>query len=170
MTVRTATFADIPRIVELGRQAHARTVYADLSEYDEDAARQLCARSLQRNGQTNYGGTMFLVSETEGEVRGFIIGFIDQVYPAFTGLSVTDIFFAFPEDANPRDAITMIAMLSRWAEKNPKVIEVHLGVTDAMNDDWERVGRLYERLGLEKCGGMYRKLLSRGETAEAKTA
>ena len=160
MSVRTAKFVDIPRIAELSAEAHKRSIYAELTTFDDVMAKQLCARSLQRHGQQNYGGTFFLVSETEGEVRGFIIAVIDLVYPCLAGLVVTDLIFTFAENAEPRDASRMIYSIIRWAESNPKVIEVHLGVTDAIGGDWQRVGQLYEKLGLEQCGGMYRKLIT----------
>ena len=73
---------------------------------------------------------------------------------------MTDLVFTFAENAEPRDAMTMIQRVIHWAEANPKVIEVHLGVTDAIGGDWKRVGRMYEHLGLEQCGGMYRKFIT----------
>ncbi|MCH8134802.1 MAG: hypothetical protein IIB77_02350 [Proteobacteria bacterium] len=166
MSVRAAKFVDIPRIAELGADAHKRSIYAQITTFDDVLAKQLCARSLQRHAQQNYGGTLFLVSETAGEVRGFIIALIDLVYPCFSGLVVTDLAFAFTENAEPRDAAKIILRVIRWAEANPKVIEVHLGVTDAIGGDWKRVGKLYERLGFEQCGGMFRKLMPQPREAQ----
>lgn len=170
MSVRVAKFVDIPRIAELSAEAHERSIYADLTAFDDVLAKQLCARSLQRHGQLNYGGTLFLVSETDDEVRGFIIGLIDLVYPCLTGLMVTDLIFSFAENADPRDASLMVRRIILWAESNPKVIEVHLGVTDAIGDDWKRVAKLYERLGLEQCGGMFRKLIQHEESLDIQEA
>lgn len=161
MSVRAARFVDIPRIAEIGAEVHERSIYGPISTFDEILVKQLCARSMQRHGQQNYGGTLFLVSETDGEILGFIIALLDLVYPCVEELMVTDLIFAFTDEADPHDAVTMIRQMIRWAESNPKVIEIHLGVTDArMGDDWKRVGKMYQRLGFERCGGMYRKLIT----------
>jgi len=168
MSVRAAKFVDIPRLVELGAEAHKRSIYAKRATFDIELAKQLCARSIQRHAQQNYGGTLVLVSETDGELCGFIIALVDLVYPCLSEFVVTDLVFTFTYNADPRDAATMVKRVTFWAEANPKVIEVHLGVTDAIGSGWHRVGRLYERLGFEQCGAMYRKLIQREETtAEA---
>jgi len=105
---------------------------------------------------------MFLVSEKDRVVEGFIIGILDLVYPCVEELMVTDLIFAFTDDGPPRDAAIMVGMMIRWAESSPKVVEVHLGVTDALSgDQWKRVGQLYKHLGLDHCGGMYRMIIDR---------
>lgn len=162
MTVRVAKFVDIPAIAAMGAKMHERSIYGQLASYDEELAKQLCARSMQRHGHQNYGGTYFLVSETDGEVRGFIIALLDQVYPCVEALGVTDLLFGGADKMPPRDAITMVKQVIAWGEANPKVVEIHLGVTDAMTgEDWTRVGAMYEHLGLTRCGGMYRRLINR---------
>ncbi len=168
MTVRVARFVNIPAIVAIGAYAHERSIYGPISTYDPEMGKQLCARSMQRHGHQNYGGTLVLVSETAGEVRGFIIALLDQVYPCVEELCVTDLLFTGTEDMEPRDAITMIKQVIAWGEANPKVVEVHLGVTDAMmGEEWTRVGKIYEHLGLVQCGGMYRMIFDRTLQEEA---
>lgn len=156
MAVRVAKFVDIPSIVELLRGAHQRSIYADKATFDEQEAKQLVARSIQRHGQTNLGGTLVLVSHTDDHVRGFIIGILDNVYPCLRELMATDLYFIFREDADGRDASVMVKQLIAWAQSNPKVIELHLGVTSAIGE-WQRTAKLYERLGLEQCGAMFRR-------------
>lgn len=150
--IRSGRHQDIPAIAGLMRDAHQRSVYAETCTFDERESKQLVAQSLQRHGHQNYGGTMVLVSEHDGEVRGFCIGFLDHVYPGLKELAATDLLFLMGPRA-PLDAWRMLRILVRWAEKNPKVVEVHLGVTDALVD-WRRSKRLYQRLGLEECGAM----------------
>jgi hypothetical protein len=166
MAVRRANFVDIPRIVAISREAHERSIYANNATFDEIQTKQLCARSIQRHGHTNYCGTLVLVSETSSVVHGFIIGLLDLVYPVLKELVATDLLFIGDDSADPRDAIKMVREVIRWAEGNPKVIEVHLGVTDAVNGDWQRVGALYEHLGLVQCGGMFRMVFDRSEQME----
>ncbi len=162
MSVRKANFIDIPAMVAIGAEAHANSIYGPITTYDKETAKQLCARSMQRHGQMNYGATFVLVSVTDGEVRGFIIALLDQVYPCVEELTVTDLIFTGTDDMTPRDAITIIKKVIDWGKSNPKVVEIHLGVTDAMTgEDWTRVGKMYEHLGLVQCGGMYRMLIDR---------
>ena len=164
MTVRKANFVDIPAMVAMGADAHESSIYGAISIYDKETAKQLCARSMQRHGHLNYGGTLVLVSEVDGEIKGFIIAILDQVYPCVEELSVTDLIFTGGEDMPPRDAIRIIDQVIGWGEANPKVVEIHMGVTDAIKgQDWERVGKLYEHKGLSQCGGMYRRIIDRNQ-------
>ena len=164
MTIRAANFVDIPALVALGAEAHESSIYGAISTYDKETAKQLCARSMQRHGHNNYGGTLVLVSEVDGEVKGFIIAILDQVYPCVEDLSVTDLIFTGTEGMPPRDAIAIIDQVIAWGEANPKVVEIHMGVTDAIKgQDWQRVGKLYERKGLAQCGGMYRRIIDRNQ-------
>lgn len=156
MSVREAKFVDIPGITALLEDAFARSIYAEVTEYDPVELKQFVVRSIQRHGHTNIGGSLVLVSEREGNIEGVLIGMLDAVYPCVKGLMATDLFFIMAEKSDRRDAIDMLRRLIAWAEKNPKVIEVHLGVTNAIGD-WQRTAKLYEHLGLEPCGGMFRR-------------
>lgn len=156
MAVREARFVDIPGIISVLKDAFERSIYADATTYDETQMKQILVQSIQRHGHKNYGGTLVLVSETEGEVRGVLVGLLDQVYPAVKALMATDIFFVMTEKADGRDAHAMLKQFMEWAEASPKVIEIHLGVTNAIGD-WERTAKLYRRVGLEQCGAMFRR-------------
>jgi hypothetical protein len=156
MSVRDAKFVDIPRIVEILEDAHRRSIYADTATFDPLEAKRLLATALQRHGHMNLGGSLVLVSERVDGVNGVLLGVLDNVYPCIKELVATDLLFIQEHEADPRDAITMVKQLIDWAEGNPKVIEIHLGVTGTVGD-WERVGKLYEHLGLERCGAMFRR-------------
>lgn len=160
MSVRAANFSDIPQIVEIMRRGHARSRYAELAEFDSDEAKQLLVRSIQRHGHMNYMGTMVLVSESRDKLRGFIVGIIDQVYPAMTGFKITDLLILFEDGADPRDYPAMIDALMVWGQANPKVVEIMLGVTDAIID-WNRVTPIYTKAGLDQCGGLFRATFDR---------
>lgn len=161
MTVRAARFTDIPAIVGIMDRAHRRSEYADLT-FDKEAAKQLLVRSIQRHGHMNYNGTLVLVSESQRTVRGFVIGVIDHVYPCLMEYRVTDLFFIFDEGADARDPRRMVRSLRVWAEDNPKVHELVLGATGAINE-WERTGKLYEHAGMQRYGGMWRLVIDRSQ-------
>ncbi len=162
MTVRAALFSDIPRIAEVMRDAHLRSRYADCTTFEEIECKSLLMRSIQRHGHNNYMGSQVLVSETGGIVKGFIIGILDQVYPGLKELRVTDLLFIFENGADPRDAREMLLRLIRWGERNPKVVEIMLGITDAIGD-WRRVATMYEQTSFEPCGGLFRIGFDRSE-------
>lgn len=142
------------------QDAHKRSVYAESAEFDREDAKQLIARSIQRHGHKNMGGTFVLVSEVDGKVEGFIIGFLDQVYPCLKQMVATDLLFILTENADARDAREMLLAIQTWAAENPKVIELRLGVMGAIKD-WERTSKLYTRLGFEQCGGIFNKRFQR---------
>jgi hypothetical protein len=155
MAVRAAKFVDIPQMAALLEDGYQRSIYAGKATFDPIEAKQLVARALPRHGHTNLGGSLVIVSETAGMVDGLLIGILDNVYPCLKELVATDLLFIQAEHANPRDGILMLKNLIAWAEVNPKVLEIHLGVTSTVGD-WERTAQLYERVGLERCGAMFR--------------
>lgn len=160
MSVRSAKFQDIPALVAVWADGHARSRYADTATLDRDEAKGYLMQAIQRHGHRNQGGSLVLVAETDGVIEGFVIGLLDAVYPAMKELRATDLLFICSERVAARDPRTMVQQIIAWAEDNPKVIEVLLGVTDAIGD-WSRTAKLYERMGLTQCGGMFRRGLER---------
>ena len=162
MSVRAAKFIDVPRIVEIMREAHRRSRDAERTTFDEVDVKQLLLRSIQRHGHTNYMGSLVLITERDGDVKGFVIGILDLVYPGLKELKVTDLLFMVGEGADPRDAREMVLKLIEWGRNNPKVVKVLLGITDDLVE-WTRVGDLYKGVGLEQCGGLFRIEFDRTE-------
>lgn len=156
LSIRIANFADIPALARLYEESHQRSIYAQRSTFDPIEAKQLFVRAIQRHGHLNSSGTMVLVSEKGGAIEGFMIGMLDQVYPCLKELVATDLLFIASDRADARDARTMLKQLIAWAEGNPKVIEIRLGVTGAIGD-WQRTIKLYNGLGLEQCGAFFSK-------------
>ena len=74
MSVRNANFSDIPDLVEIMLDGHKRSRYADTTTFDDIEVKQLLVRCIQRHGQNNYMGSLVLVSESDGIVKGFIVG------------------------------------------------------------------------------------------------
>lgn len=164
MTVRAAKFADIPAMIAVMQRAQSRSEFARCT-FDREEARQTLANGLNRHGHTNRGGGLILVSETDGRVRGFILGLLDSVYPFLKELRATDLLFILDEDADPRDALRMVKELKAWALQAPKVIKVELGATNAIGD-WERTAKLYAREGFTQYGGIFQMTIDRS-TQEA---
>ncbi len=153
MTIRTANFSDIPAMVKIMARDHQRSRYSHCT-FDEVEAKQLLVRSIQRHGHMNYMGSLVLVSETNGVVKGFVVGILDQLYPAIKELKATDLLILM-EGTDPRDFPEVLARLCEWGGSNPKVVQVMLGITDALID-WELAKPYYERAGFRQCGGLFR--------------
>lgn len=160
MTIRPAKFGDIPRMAELLAEMHALSCYADRGTFEVRELKGFLMTSIQRHGGSNPGATLVLVAEKAGAVEGFLIGLLDRAYHLMKELYATDIFFWLSARADPRDAIRLIETFMKWAEQNPRVIEVRLGITDAIGD-FERIAVLYRRLGLQQTGVMYGKRFDR---------
>ncbi len=155
MSVRAAKFVDITQIVEIMADAHKRSRDAKRTTFDPIDAKQLLLRSIQRHGHMNYMGSLVLVAEYHGKVRGFIIGIVDLVLPGLKEYKVTDLLFIVGKGAAPGDAKDMVLAVIEWGRKNPRVIKILMGATDDIVD-WTRVGKMYESVGLSQCGGFFR--------------
>lgn len=161
MSVRAAKFQDIPGIVAVMESAHKRSIYAETGTFDEAEAKHMVLQAIHRHGHENLGGSLVLVSEDDdGKVVGFIVGVLDVVYPGLKELMATDLLFIMDTGADPRDAASMLKQMTGWAQNNPKVIELHLGINNAIGN-WERTAKLYQRLGLQQCGAMFRREFER---------
>ena len=114
MSIRAARFTDIPRIVEIMEDAHERSRDVARTTFDEVDAKQLLLRSIQRHGHMNYMGSLVMVCEYNGIVRGFIIGIIDLVLPGLKEYKVTDLLFLVGQGAAPGDARDMVQAVIEW--------------------------------------------------------
>lgn len=148
--IRSAQFADIPRLVELIQRTHAGSIYAGRCNVDVKLLKATLLHAIEKHGRKLCGGSLVLVSEEAGIVTGLLLGLVERVYVVLDRLYVTDLFYVCP---NPKDALKMLARLLVWAKSIPGVIEVRLGATDAVGD-WSRVQKLYERLGMKQSGVM----------------
>lgn len=157
--IRPARFADIPVLARLLREMHGRSTYAGRATLDDRTSKAFLMNALQRNGGRAPGATLCVVAERGGEVVGFLLGLIDHCYHVLAELYATDLFFYVSAKGDPFDASRLLGAFLKWAETNPRVIEIRMGITDALGDP-ERTSVLYERYGLERSGLMYGKLLA----------
>lgn len=155
--IRPAKFADVPRIAELLEEAYGGSIYADRAAFDVKTAKALLVQALHRHGHKTAGGSLVMVGEKGGVVEGFIVGAVERVYHVLDRFMATDMWFVCSKRADPRDASRMLKAFVEWAESNPKVIEIRMGITNAMGDGWRKAGKLYERAGFVEAGGMYER-------------
>lgn len=153
--IRDATFGDMPRIRDLFYQMHEVSVYAEEIGIDEPALRSLIMDCVRGNGGKHAGGTIFLVSEEDGVIQGFMIGMLDRIYHYGNRLRATDFFLYCTPEAQTRASSKMIDRFIAWAVENPKVFEIILSWTDAISEDAQKIERLYLRKGFRNCGGIW---------------
>lgn len=156
MTVRPAQFVDIPALVLLLEEVHAASIYADRAGFNRQEARGVFTRAIQRHGHQTVGGGFVMVAEADGALEGFIVGYLDRLYHVLDGLMATDLFFICSERAHARSAGEMLDAFIEWAEGNKRVVEIRMGVTNAVGD-WRRAGKIYQRRGFEQSGAMWER-------------
>jgi hypothetical protein len=154
MTIRTANFADVPRLAELVQDGYARSIYAGRGSIDVKATKALMVSSIQRHGHKGEGGTLVLVAEHNGAVEGFMIGILNRVYAVLDKLMASDFMLYCSERADPADAGKLIRRLQDWGRKNPEVIEIVMGL-HSLIEPWQRAAPLYERAGMTQTGAIY---------------
>lgn len=167
MAVRPAKLSDIMRVLAVAKEGHAASIYRDKGDIDEPYARALFARSVQRHGGTNFGGTLFVVAHEGEEITGYFLGFLDRVYQIGNRLSAQDVHFYKTPRCNPRDSLAMLGQFIDWAQANENVVEILTGKTDAMGEDDGRYGELLKRNGFSICGTVYRLGIERSAPAQA---
>lgn len=156
--IRDAKFADIPVMVGLLREAFHRSHYAKDArcEVDVRELKRLLMAAIQRHGHRTGGGCWVQVSETDGNVKGMIVGTLSRAYSMLNVLMATDLFWYASPDVNPVDPMKLMAGMVEWAKSNPDVVEVRCGTTSVIMDDPRRPGLILERLGMKHYGEIYR--------------
>lgn len=159
MTIRDAKFVDVPRIVALMREQHVLSRYRNTPvQVDEAWSRQFLTQSIMRHGNGQTGGTLVLVSERDGAVEGIFLGILDRILGIGSMLYGTDVFFYLTDKADPRDGLRMIDTFTAWCDANPFVYEIVPGITDTFGPEYpDRVARIYEAKGFERCGTILRR-------------
>lgn len=155
--MRPARTIEAFALVELLREQHARSRYAALGDIDPTYARRLLAQAIQRHGHTTDGGTQVNVIEAEdGSIAAFMVGVLNRVYHVGNALCAQDMFLVAGDRAPALASRTLLNAYVEWASSNPRVLEINLSHTDALPEG-DRMGAVYERLGFERCGGIYRR-------------
>lgn len=152
--IRPAKFGDIPRLLALLHEMHARSVYRDRDEIDDREAKSILMSAIQNDGGGAQSRTRVLVAERDGTVEGFIVGVTERVYHIGRRYWATDLWFYVSGRGGPRDAPELRDGFLAWADGNPHVIDIKPAVTNAIVDD-RRAGRLWERRGFVRCGSIY---------------
>lgn len=141
-TLRTATIADIPRLVELGRMMHFESRYA-VFDFDPATVAVTLREAIAQ-------GLTFLV-EQDGDLVGGFVGVITTHFFGRDRIAYDVATYVAPAHRG-RLGVRMIREYVRRA-KAAGVVDIHLGTSSGIQP--ERMERLCARLGFTRIGGLY---------------
>ncbi len=142
--IREATLSDIDALVDLARFFVPKVGAATLSE--KRFRPEICKLIKSESA-------IVLIAEHEGDVVGGLVGQIGRVWYS-DDLYATDLAFVVRAEYSGLYAWLLAKKFIRWAKSDERVVEVTMQISSGMGDV-ERVGRLYESLGLANMGGCY---------------
>jgi L-amino acid N-acyltransferase YncA len=154
--IRPAKYGDVPRIVDLLKEMHAASKYAGHVGVDHKSAHDLITQCVRRHAGQHEGATLVFVVERDGQVEGFMVGMLDRIYHIGDRLTANDLYLHTTKAAPPGSARGLFRRYMKWAADNPKVYEIASSWSDAIPGA-QKVGRMYQALGFEKCGEMFIK-------------
>ena len=140
--IRQAQIADLPRLLELGRQLHKDTPYADVP-----IDTLTCGQTLGQCINNAFG--VAFVAIHDHKITGFMMGVAVPLWFS-KKRSATDLI-TYAE--TPGDGYRMLRRFMQWAWSIPNVVEITIGQSSGI--DTERTARLYERAGLIRVGSLY---------------
>lgn len=152
--IRHALFADIPRLIELFKEGHARSRFASFG-MDVPEAKSLLVGAIQRREVRGPGGACVNVAERDGALTGFVFGLLDRCYHVGVPLMANDVFlYATRGRGLIAQAGALVDAYTAWWKANPRVIIGNLSWTDFIASD-DRLERLYERKGYRRRGAIF---------------
>ncbi len=154
--IRAATFSDIPRLVELVRQGHARSIHKDIPLLDK-AVRSYIMDGIRRHGGKVDGATLFNVVEFRGQIEGMMLCVLQKLYLICDKLEAQDFWLYASNKCPAIGPSKLIDEYVRWCEGNKDVGEVKLSYTDVLGVDDKKLCRLFQRKGFAVMGGIYRR-------------
>lgn len=139
--IRSATHADIPRLVELGAIMHATTNYSHLEYLPEKTGAFIGAL-------IDGLGVMFVV-EVDGLVVGGLAGAVTEQWFNNDLIAYEYCVFIEPRKRQGFLAMKLVLAFQEWSRlKGAK--EIHMGVTTGVSVDGTT--KLYSRLGFKYAG------------------
>lgn len=145
-TIRRALPSDIGVIVDMGKEAIDSTSYTGIP-INEQKCRRLVVQMM------NAAKTcVWVVADDQDQAQGFLLGAVDDLF-------FSDAWFAtdiatYVRPGFRRYGFRLIRRFIEWAKTFPKVIEISMAIASGHQYD-DRVGRLYEHMGLQRVGGLH---------------
>jgi len=155
MIVRSARGTDWPRLLELIKEAHARSNIAAF-ELDEAYTKELClAVMIQQRKAAQDDGMHIYLAELEGVLQGFVFVAAQRLYVFGRDLMVSDLMFYTRDGAHASAAGMLWDAVEAWAAPR-EVVSIRPSTSNAIGDP-ERTGKFFEARGYERMGLMFEK-------------
>lgn len=133
--IRKATIADVPALIELGREFAAVSPYN--SEYSEQAVGSVL-ETLIVNG-------VVLVYESSGSIYGGLLGMLAPVWFSLSDkIAVEVAWWVAPQHRGGRGGIGLIRAFELWAKESGAV---SVALSDILIDNGFAVGGALSRMG-----------------------
>ena len=146
--IRQADELDLPRLMELGRAMHAEA--PTFRGLDFDAAK---VEATLRHAMNQ--GLVLVHVDDEGRIDGGFVGVIVERWFSRSELFTDLALFVEPTRRGGFTACRLLRRVVAWCkERGLKPEDVQLGVSTGVHA--EETGRLFEKLGFERFGGLYR--------------
>ncbi len=147
--IRQAAIADVPRLVELGAQMHAESPRFSRLAFDAEKLAAFLGSAV------NAPHVLVLVAERDDQIVGGFVGLALEHWCS-RDLVATDLaLFIEPRKRGGLIASRLVRAYLDWAERRGAKL-IQLGITTGVAT--LATERLYEVLGLSRCGSIYEVL------------
>lgn len=143
--IRNATVADVPRMVELGKQMHAASKFR---AYSFDVA----VLEATINGLIDKPRGIALVSEVDGVIVGGFIGYLTEHFFGFDLASYDLALFLEPEH---RGGITAARLIKAYIDQAREKGAAEIVVANSTGIAKERTAQLFARAGFSHDGYVF---------------
>lgn len=154
--IRPAKCQDIPAVVALLQEGHSRSRYAKFGPIDVAYTKKLLLNFIPRHWQTGIFGTHCNVADRDGKLVGLHFGLKQRVEDIGSLYTAIEFKFYVSDRSSPFAAAALVKSFIKWAESDPKVIEVRPAATDII-DDWHVAAKFYESAGFTQSGAIFRR-------------
>jgi GNAT superfamily N-acetyltransferase len=148
MTIRFATLADVPSLVEGGSRMHALTRFRNQPFNAQRVAQAFT--DLITQGQGKYA---FLVAASgDGRIVGALIGVMEQQIFSDAYTASVMHFDVLPDARMGGHGVRLLRAFEKWAE-NRNAVEICFGINS--DTEIEMLGHFATKMGYRKVGGNY---------------
>ena len=148
MTIRFATPADVPALVQLGKHMHAITRFRTLDYDDARVAQSLTAALTQGNARY----VSFVSEDSQGQVVGGLLAVLERhIFSQQLTASIMH-YDVLPEKRMGGYGVRLLKAFEQWC-KNRKVVEINFGINSVEKlSEMKRLGSFAMRMGYSKSG------------------
>lgn len=144
--IRAATIDDIPALISLGYRMHSESVYAPYS-FNEAKVRKVLDVLMAGSG-------CVFVFERGGVILGYFLGILTEHWFGDSTLAADLALYVVPEHRGGPAAVGLLRAYMNWARL---VGADDVQIAQSTGVGMERVGHLYQRLGFQPVGGIFKR-------------